>query len=234
MKFHLRKIPLIVTILLCTLGIILGQWQSRRAQEKERLNEVMIAQAHLPPISLSPLASGKELALRKVSLEGEFIADWPLYLDNRPLHGVAGFYVLMPFHLKDSETYVMVARGWLPRDPSNRLALPKLQTPQGQIHLIGRVRESLERVLQLGQQPELQPSAIIQNLDITKLHEKTGLKLSNFFIEQLSEQADQLQRDWPSVGTGSEKHRAYAFQWYALSGMAFLFFVVTGFRRGKN
>jgi len=31
-----------------------------------------------------------------------------------------------------------------------------------------------------------------------------------------------------------EKHRGYAFQWYALAAMAFIFFVVTGIRRGKK
>jgi surfeit locus 1 family protein len=41
-------------------------------------------------------------------------------------------------------------------------------------------------------------------------------------------------RGWPRPSTGVEKHRGYAFQWYALAGMALVFFVVTGFRRGKK
>jgi cytochrome oxidase assembly protein ShyY1 len=233
MKFHIRLIPLVVTILLCVLGIVLGQWQSRRAIDKERTKELITAQANLPPLALDAV-NGKEMPFRKVAMQGEFVADWPIYLDNRSLHGVAGFYVLMPFRLKDSDIHIMVARGWLPRNPNNRLELPKLVTPRGQIHLIGRVRESLDRVLQLGKQAELRPSLIVQNLDLKSMRTKTQLKFRDFFVEQISEEPDNLRRDWSQAGSGSEKHRAYAFQWYALSVMAFIFFVVTGFRRGKN
>jgi cytochrome oxidase assembly protein ShyY1 len=233
MKFHIRLIPLVATILLCVLGIVLGQWQSRRAIDKERTKELIAAQANLPPVALDAV-NVKEMPFRKVALQGEFVSDWPIYLDNRSLHGVAGFYVLMPFRLKESDIHIMVARGWLPRNPNNRLELPKLVTPRGQIHLIGRVRESLDRVLQLGKQAELSPSAIVQNLDIESMRRKTQLKFEDFFVEQISEEPDNLRRDWSQAGNGSEKNRAYAFQWYALSVMAFIFFVVTGFRRGKN
>jgi surfeit locus 1 family protein len=41
-------------------------------------------------------------------------------------------------------------------------------------------------------------------------------------------------RDWPAPSLGVEKHQGYAFQWYALSAMALIFFVVNGFRRGKT
>jgi len=41
-------------------------------------------------------------------------------------------------------------------------------------------------------------------------------------------------RDWPPPSLGVEKHRAYAFQWYALALMALLFFLVTGSRRGTS
>jgi cytochrome oxidase assembly protein ShyY1 len=45
---------------------------------------------------------------------------------------------------------------------------------------------------------------------------------------------DGLIRDWPNPAVGVEKHKAYAFQWYALSLMAFIFFIVTGYRSGKE
>lgn len=41
-------------------------------------------------------------------------------------------------------------------------------------------------------------------------------------------------RDWPAPALGVDKHRGYAFQWYALALMAFLFFVVTGFKGNKQ
>jgi cytochrome oxidase assembly protein ShyY1 len=43
-----------------------------------------------------------------------------------------------------------------------------------------------------------------------------------------------LLRVWPSPSSGIDKHRGYAFQWYALAAMAILFFVITGFRSGSK
>jgi cytochrome oxidase assembly protein ShyY1 len=47
-------------------------------------------------------------------------------------------------------------------------------------------------------------------------------------------QGERLVREWPAPGTGVDKHRGYAFQWYALAAMAALFFVMTGFRSGRK
>jgi cytochrome oxidase assembly protein ShyY1 len=41
-------------------------------------------------------------------------------------------------------------------------------------------------------------------------------------------------RDWPVPSSGIDTHRGYAFQWYALAAAAFLFFIVTGFRRASK
>jgi surfeit locus 1 family protein len=46
--------------------------------------------------------------------------------------------------------------------------------------------------------------------------------------------ADLMARDWPLPEAGIDKHRGYAFQWYALAALALLFYVMTGFRRGSR
>ena len=57
-------------------------------------------------------------------MTGEFVRDWPLYLDNRPQDGRAGFYLLMPLRIAGSNMHVLVARGWLPRYTAERGRLP--------------------------------------------------------------------------------------------------------------
>jgi cytochrome oxidase assembly protein ShyY1 len=173
-----------------------------------------------------------------MALRGEFIPGWPVYLDNRPLNGVAGFYVLMPFKLAASDTlsdsYVLVARGWLPRDPADRSKLPSYPTPGGMIQIEGLVRRDFGHVLQLGDAAPLRPQAIVQNLAIDEFAAASKFKLQPFVIEQTSNTEDHLLRAWPRPSLGIEKHRGYAFQWYALAVMACIFFVVTGFRRGSE
>ena len=69
------------------------------------------------------------------------------------------------------------------------------------------------------------------------LAQASGWTLSPYVIEQgasTAGTADGLLRDWPAPALGSERHRGYAVQWYALAGMAIIFFIVTGYRRGRN
>lgn len=234
-SFRFRLIPFIVSLLLVSLGIALAQWQTRRAEQKEMLAAQSAERLHLPSVVLTAKTADADLQVfRKLKLSGRFISEWPLYLDNRPLQGKAGLYVLMPFKLKDSNRYVLVARGWLARDPHDRLHVPAIVVPEGEVVLEGMLRDKLDRVMQLGQQDIVKPGSMLQNLDVALLAQQTGWDFYPFVLEQTSVAADGLSRDWPLPSTGSEKHRAYAFQWYALALMAFLFFIITGFRRGKR
>lgn len=235
MRFQLRLIPFIVTVLLCALGVSLAQWQTHRAEQKEALALLADQQRRLPPLVLtSPISKDIQLERRDVALQGEFINEWPMYLDNRPHNGVAGFYVLMPFRLKGSDLHVMIVRGWQARNPNNRLSLPPLRTPSGNLKVLGVARHQLDKVLQLGAPEPYAKAAIIQNFDLQEIQKQTKLRFADFFVEQTSAIDDELRRDWPQSIVGADKHRAYAFQWYALAIMAIIFFVVTGFRRGKD
>ena len=234
MSFTFRFIPFLAAVMVALIALSLGNWQSRRAEEKQRLASEQTLQAALPPLDMQLLNEGKAPAyFRSVQMTGSFIAQWPIYLDNRPYQGKAGFYLLMPFKLKDSEKTLLVMRGWLPRDAQNRVQLPIIPTPQGVLQLEGKVRESVGHVMQLGSEPVLQSGVIRQNFEVTELSKASGLKLENFIIEQTSDAKDGLIRDWPQPSLGIEKHRGYAFQWYGLAVTALLFFIATGIKRAS-
>jgi len=231
----IRILPLLATAILCATGIALGNWQTRRAEEKEAIAAVMQEQLRQAPVVLSGSQDfGRLRAFQKVKLKGQFARDWSLYLDNRPLYGVAGFYVLMPFKIDGSKQSVLVARGWLQRNPVERTKIPTLLTDQGIIEIEGVVRDQLDRTMQLGKQEILKSASIVQSVPFDELRKQTGLLIVDKVLEQTSNAGDGLIRDWPKPSAGSDKHRAYAFQWYGLALMAAIFFVVTGIRRGKN
>jgi surfeit locus 1 family protein len=238
-RFRFRLVPFVVTVLLVVLGITLAQWQTRRGDQKQAIENRLLQREADATVKLGDtLQDVDQIEFRRMALRGEFIAGWPVYLDNRPLNGVAGFYVLMPFKLAASDTgtgsYVLVARGWLPRDPADRSKLPSYPTPAGTVEIEGLVRRDFGHVLQLGDAGPLRPQAIVQNLGISEFAAASKFRLQPFVIEQTSNSDDHLLRDWPRPSLGIEKHRGYAFQWYALAVMALIFFVVTGFRRGSE
>ncbi|OGS99524.1 MAG: cytochrome oxidase biosynthesis protein [Gallionellales bacterium RBG_16_56_9] len=234
-KFRFRAIPFVATLILISLGVALGQWQTRRAVEKEAIETKLISRQALAPVRLGEaLLSPDEVEYRRVTVRGEFVPSWPVYLDNRPLHGAAGFYLLMPFHIADTGRYVLVARGWVPRSPIERTRLPTLTTPVGRIEIEGVARRNPGRLLNLGANQTVAPATIVQNLDIAAFGAASKLPLQPFLLEQTSATSDGLVRDWPRPSSGAEVHRGYAFQWYALALMTLIFFIATGFRNGKK
>ena len=231
-----RPIPFIAAAIVCLIGILLGNWQQDRAAYKTALQHQQTIRSAAPPLMLgSAPATIDELIFRRVRLHGRFVADWPLFLANRPLLGASGFYLAMPFKIAGSDMHVLVLRGWLPRQAQFD-KLPPFATPLGSITIEGQVVASSGRVMELGEGAPIAPGAQLQNLTPHQLAQASGLLLQPFVVQQTvpANAQDRLARDWPAVDAGIDKHRGYAFQWYALAALAVLFYVMTGFRRGSG
>ena len=236
--FRFRLIPFIATALLVALGCSLSYWQTLRAEQKEVIEAKLKARETVPAIDLPMSVDINQMEYTRVILKGEFVEDWPIYLDNRPMNGIAGLYVIMPFKLAGTSGYVLVARGWIPRNPKDRMAIKHIETPPAPfgkfLQIEGILKAHSGHILQLGKSAPLRPGALVQNLEVAEFEEASKLPVYPFVVEQTSNTNDGLLRGWPRASMGSERHRGYAFQWLALAGMALLFFLVTGFRRGRS
>ncbi|NEX64315.1 SURF1 family protein [Noviherbaspirillum galbum] len=233
--FRFRPLPFVAAILAVALGVSLGQWQTRRAHEKEAIERRLQERTAAPAVDLNNATPDAESGeYRRATVRGRFLPDWTVYLDNRPHEGMAGFYVLTPFQIAGSDRILLVARGWVRRDPMERTRLPAIPLPPGDISLQGLIRRSAGHVMELGK-PELpKPGGIVQNLDPQGFAQASKLNVLPVVLEQTSDAPDGLVRDWPRPSLGVDKHRGYAFQWYALAATAFVFYLVTGFRRGRS
>jgi cytochrome oxidase assembly protein ShyY1 len=237
LRFRFRTVPFIATLILVLLGIALGNWQTRRAFEKTALQARLEQGMAAPPQVLDGGAiDPARLEFHRVIVTGEFIPDWPVFLDNRPSASRSGFILLMPFKIAGADKAVLVARGWLPRNAAEHDRLPAFTTPTGRVTLEGRAVRQLARVMQLGTPPALQPNAIVQNTSPAEVAGASGLDLLPVVIEQTgpSLPGEALVRNWPAPSIDIDRHKGYAVQWYALAAMAFLFFVITGFRSGRS
>jgi cytochrome oxidase assembly protein ShyY1 len=238
-RFRIRWIPLLATVIVAAIGVSLGQWQTRRGDEKEAIQAKMAARQSAPAMTLEN-AAGIDVAeaeFRHVKLRGRFVPGWTTYLENRPYNGTPGFYVLMPFKIAGAgttESVVLIERGWAPRDANDRTRVPVVPTPADEVEIEGVIRSDAGHLLQLGAAEALRPGAIMQNLDVAAYARASQLSLAPYVVEQSGDLKDGLVRDWPAPSLGIERHRGYAVQWYALALMAVIFFVVTGFRSGKK
>lgn len=240
LRFRFRTIPFIATVLLVALGILLGNWQVRRAAEKTALQTRLTERSAAPPLMLGAQSvDPAAIEFRHVIVTGEFVPNWPVFLDNRPNGGLSGFVLLMPFRIAGGDKYLLVERGWLPRGAEHD-SVPRFSTPAGPQRIEGIAVLRPARLLQLGTPTPLKPGAIVQNVDPAEFARASGLDMQPFVLEQTSADAAAdgkgtvLVRNWPAPGVDVSRHRGYAFQWYGLAVMTFLFFVITGFRSASK
>lgn len=237
-SFRFRLLPFVAMLVVAAIGITLGEWQMRRAAEKEAIEQRISEREKAQPLRLEGISAGPAdadaLEFRPVAVRGEFLPGWTIYLDNRPYQGKPGFHVITPLKIEGSGRHILVARGWIARDVADRSRIPEIATPAGVVEIRGTVRRHAGRLLQLGQPAPLKPGAIVQNLDPAQLAQASGLEFEPFIVEQAGKAKDGLVRDWPRPSVGMDRHFGYAFQWFALAATAFLFFVVTGFKRASK
>jgi surfeit locus 1 family protein len=200
----------------------MGLWQLDRAAQKTALQTSIDERTRLPELPPSELARTTEAALeqhhRWVRVQGEWLADRTVFLDNRQMNGRPGFFVITPFKLAGQAEAVLVQRGWVPRDPRDRSALPKVPVPTN-AEVRGRIAPPPARLYEFAHD-EVGP--IRQNLDVERFSRELGMALRPLSLLQEGEGSlpdDGLLRHWPRPAVDAHKHQGYAFQWFALCAL---------------
>ena len=85
-----------------TAGILLGQWQLGRAQEKLEYAAKLSQSAAQPPVHIGPgTIDPAALELQAVEASGRFEPRGMVLIDNRVRNGVVGYEVVMPLRLSE-------------------------------------------------------------------------------------------------------------------------------------
>jgi surfeit locus 1 family protein len=163
------------------------------------------------------------LLYRRVQLQGEWLHAHTVFLENRQMRGLPGFYALVPLQLgPPGAPVVLVQRGWIPRDFADRSRVPALPAPGGVVEIEGVLAPWPSRIYDFGDAGE---GVIRQNLDLALYRQSTGLRLLPLSVQQSGPPDDGLLREWPQVATGVEKHHGYAFQWFGLAVLILFLYV---------
>jgi surfeit locus 1 family protein len=209
----------VATWAMVALTFSLGRWQLGRAEYKQQLAEQMQARMREPALDNHALLKAGDLALdvhRSVQLQGRWLAERTLYLDNRPMQGRPGFWVYTPLQLEGSTRVMLVQRGWIPRDFAERTRLAPVETPAGPVELRGRLALSPGKLYAFEGEDS---GRIRQNLNLADHRLETGLDLMGAIAIQLGPASEGLQRQWDAPDLGLDKHRGYAFQWFGLCAL---------------
>lgn len=217
------------------LGLVLGFWQLRRADEKAELQRRLDQAATVPALELAQAAADArrpglpaltapaEVDGQRVQASGTFLPERSIFLDNRTREAVAGFHVLTPLKLAGGERHVMVLRGWVARDPIVRDRLPQVPTPRQPVRVAGMAVAQLQQPMMLAEEPPPGPGdQLWQHFSYARFSAWAGIELYPVILRQTVEPAyqDGLARDWNQPGTSVDRHRAYAFQWFSMTAVA--------------
>jgi surfeit locus 1 family protein len=225
-----RLIVLLAALATAAATARLGLWQLDRAAQKTALQQSLDARSFEPPLAARELARSAEAATaqhhRRVRIEGQFLDDATVFLDNRQMDKRPGFFVVTPLLLAPGDA-VLVQRGWAPRDAADRSRLPALpRTQERTVGFWARIAPPPSRLFDFG---AAELGRIRQNLDLDAYSREIGVALRPLSLLQLDESApalgDGLLRRWAAPAVDVHKHYGYAVQWFALSALVTALYV---------
>ena len=212
----------------------LGEWQLRRAAQKEALQLAIASQAGLAVLdnsSLVAVRSSNDAVHRPAVLRGIWRPEHTVFLDNRQMRGKSGFVVVTPLQLSGSSKVILVERGWAMRNFLDRSQLPVVSTPAGTVTVAGRIAPPPSKLYEF---KGIDNGRIRQNIVVGEFGLETGLPLLAISLLQTGPPSEGLQRDWAAPNFGVDKHYGYAFQWFGLCalvvGLYFWFQVIVPLR----
>src|SRR5450830_39585 len=152
LRFRPSLWPTLAAVAGIALTLALGNWQLGRGNDKAALAE-RIKSASRDALIAMPSAEIKpdDVAWRRVEVRGRFEPKYAVFIDNRVLHGVVGYHIVMPLRIGDSERYVLVNRGWV-AGTNVRSQLPQIATPSEMVTVVGLATVPSKRFLELSTQ----------------------------------------------------------------------------------
>jgi surfeit locus 1 family protein len=229
---------LLAALVATMLALRLGFWQLDRADQKNALQASLDARSGQPPLDPAALARtplGAEAQhFRRVVMQGRWLAERTVFLDNRQMDGKVGFFVVTPLVLVPGPGAVLVQRGWAARSFTDRLTLPPLPTPAGAVTVDGTIVAPPSRLFQFA---DAASGAIRQNLDLDAYARESGLDLLPLSVQQRDGPGtppDGLVRHWLAPATDVQKHYGYAAQWFAIAAGIALLYVWHRFIRPRD
>jgi cytochrome oxidase assembly protein ShyY1 len=208
----------LVTVLLCVVCVLLGRWQWGRHEGKVAIAERIARNYGAPPVGVAallpdpaaPLPVGTEW--RPVRVVGTYLTDRSVLVRNRPLDGVFGYEVVVPFRPADGAPVLLVDRGWVPNGASGARPDAVPAPPAGTVTVVARLRPTeppLDRAPPPGQELRIDVPRVTAALGLPAVARAYGVLAA----EDPAPAAAPRRLERPDGDLGP--HLAYAVQWWA-------------------
>ena len=221
-----KWLPALATLVGMIVFVNLGLWQLDRGQEKTAIKEAYDRRSIMPALDLA----GLELSVandvyRNAFVEGTYEFEKQILIDNIIINGRSGLNVITPLIINGSERRILVNRGWTPWS-IDRTEYRSFENPQGTVVIRGLLKRPSQEYFTLSKVEPKSSDRVWQNLDLRLFSELFKTEIQPLVLLRSPLESDEkLVRVLPEyTDTWIDRHKGYAFQWFAFAAIALLIF----------
>lgn len=232
-QFRPKLIPTLATLLVLPLLVSLGLWQANKADQKKLLQDVYDerGKSELVRIGAEPL-NIESIRFARVWARGFYEPAFQILIDNQIYKGQAGYHVITPLRISGSAMRVLVNRGWVPLG-ADRNTLPVIDTPQGEVEVIGYAHDPSGKYLELASTDGKQESwqIVWQNLNIKRYAADVPFSVHPVIVLLDPASSSGYVRVWARPDSRIDVHKGYAIQWFLMSIALVIIYLVTNIKK---
>ena len=229
-KFKPGKSITIFFIFFASVFFALGLWQIERGQAKA--NIILEFENNLKKDA--SVFSEDSKKWDKVFINGTWDNSRQMLVDNVINRGIAGYKVLTPFKISNSDTLILVDRGWIPREAS-RQTLPNIDINNIKEKVFGTLENPelgfvLSDILVSGDWPKVSQT---KNLNVIRKEYNDTLAQFILVADPILKNSLEYLKIIPTNMMPS-KHYGYSAQWFTMFLVLCFMFIWLGYKKNEK
>ena len=229
-KFKPGKSITIFFIFFASVFFALGLWQIERGQAKA--NIILEFENNLKKDA--SVFSEDSKKWDKVFINGTWDNSRQMLVDNVINKGVAGYKVLTPFKISNSDTLILVDRGWIPREAS-RQTLPNIDINNIKEKVFGTLENPelgfvLSDILVSGDWPKVSQT---KNLNVISKEYNDPLAQFILVADPILKNSLEYLKIIP-INMMPSKHYGYSAQWFTMFLVLCFMYIWLGYKKNEK
>ena len=229
-KFKPGKSITIFFIFFASVFFALGLWQIERGQAKA--NIILEFENNLKKDA--SVFSEDSKKWDKVFINGTWDNSRQMLVDNVINRGIAGYKVLTPFKISNSDTFILVDRGWIPREAS-RQTLPNIDINNIKEKVFGTLENPelgfvLSDILVSGDWPKVSQT---KNLNVISKEYNDPLAEFILVADPILKNSLEYLKIIP-INMMPSKHYGYSAQWFTMFLVLCFMYIWLGYKKNEK
>jgi surfeit locus 1 family protein len=170
---------------------------------------------------------------KKVRVSGNYLPQYQILLDNQFDGERAGYYVLTPLAIGDSENIILINRGWIEAS-ENHSQVPEVRTPITPQIVEGFIWVPSNKFYTLEKKTNSKEwNKVWQNIDLDLYARLVSKKVLPIILKMSPNNEGGFARNWVRPDDRIQTHLSYGYQWYGFAIASILIYLYLGFKRNN-